>query len=280
LRLVPSPAIVHLALAFAVTAKAAWAEAPRATSVTGVEPGRPSENTAEPDAAATLYYEAEAKYANGDTLGAFAAMQRSYALSKLPELLFNLGELARELTQCVTARLYYARYLEEAPHGQFRARARTHLEELSRECPDSASAPSPPPAPPPPRAYWNDARIAAWSMLGASVLAGAAGSYFALQASAAERDVEAAASALRRTSPSERRRWDDVATERYDAGEDAQTLAYACGAGALALAASGLALLWLGGSDESPRAAGASPKQPVVITVSRASIQSAWSVAF
>jgi hypothetical protein len=272
---------VHFALALAVTAKAAWAEAPRAAADIHVGPAQPPENAAEPDAAATLYYEAEAKYANGDTAGAFAAMQRSYALSKLPELLFNLGELARELGQCVTSRRYYTSYLEEVPRGHFRTRARSHLDRLSRECPEIASAPSPPPPPPVRRAYWNDARIAAWSMLGVSVVAGAAGSYFALQAAAAERDVEAAASTLRRTSRSERQLWDDVAKERYDAGEDAQTLAYACGAGALALAASGLVLLWLGEGDASPRAAGAGgSKPPVVVAVSPEGIQSAWSVVF
>src|SRR5688572_5100567 len=53
--------------------------------------------------AAELFREAEALYVIGDVAGALERMQSAYDVSGRPELLFNLGQLQRELGHCVEA---------------------------------------------------------------------------------------------------------------------------------------------------------------------------------
>lgn len=177
-----------------------------------------SEKSADVEAAA-LFHDAEARYVAGDVAGAFESMQRSYALSGRAELLFNLGELRRELGRCEEARRDYEAYLERVSAGARREQAREALEALRIDCPNAPNAPSAasvppasstsPVAPPVPRGPASVAiqsssvppvtesnpsvrplTIAAWSAIGVGVLAGVGATLFALQAANHERRLE------------------------------------------------------------------------------------------
>src|SRR3954470_11151746 len=89
--------VLLTALSGALTAQA---EPPAAAAPPAqAEPPAATAGTAESgdQAAARLYHEAEARYGEGDVPGALVRMQEAYAHSGRPELLFNLGELEREL---------------------------------------------------------------------------------------------------------------------------------------------------------------------------------------
>jgi hypothetical protein len=139
-----------------------------------------------------LFHQAESEYAAGDVAGALDLMEQSYQLSQRPELLFNLGQLNRELHRCRPALDRYRQYLAQSPTGRRRDDAERSLAELGRECPEPASAV--PPAPPPsPRAvhrpYWTTPRIAGWAALGAGVAAGTGALLFGLAVKHAESDI-------------------------------------------------------------------------------------------
>jgi tetratricopeptide (TPR) repeat protein len=139
-------------------------------------------------AAAQLYYDAEARYAEGDVLGALERMREAYSRSGRPELLFNLGELRRELGQCVAARNDYAEYLARVPDGRKRDEATRKEAELRERCPDQAPRPAATTGASQP--YWNPATIAGWATIGAGVVAAAGGTYFAVQASHDQQKLE------------------------------------------------------------------------------------------
>jgi hypothetical protein len=158
-----------------------------AVSATAAEPPADTAVAALPDPAAeepgaALYQQAEARYVAGDVAGALELMQRSYDTSSKPELLYNLGELHRELGHCTEARESYERYLALAQNGTRRSEAERKAKELVRECPDATPS-SPPPAsaattPPPADDYWTPARIVGWSSIGASVVFATTAAYF------------------------------------------------------------------------------------------------------
>jgi hypothetical protein len=142
---------------------------------------------------AKLFKQAEAHYVAGDVAGALELMQRSYDASGRPELLFNLGELQRELKHCTEARKSYERYLALAQTGTRRSEAARKASDLKLECPDSTT-PIPPPAPPPvaaPDRYWTPMRIAGWSSIGASVVFATTAAYFAGRAGNTQSEYEA-----------------------------------------------------------------------------------------
>jgi hypothetical protein len=133
---------------------------------------------------AKLYTQAESHYVAGDVTGALALMQESYAASGRPELLFNLGQLHRELHHCREARESYDRYLALVPKGARREEVERSRRELEHECPSGSPADASPVATEPERIkpYWTPVRIAAWSTIGASAVLGATAGYFALHA--------------------------------------------------------------------------------------------------
>lgn len=166
--------------------------------------------------AATLFRDAEARYVAGDVTGALESMQRAYDLSGRAELLYNLGELRRELGQCREARRDYEAYLERVAAGARRERAREVLDDLRAECPEAERAVPPPreptaaaprvetpapsfeltdpgtPSPPAPldSKPIRPLTIAGWSAIGAGVLAGAFATYFAVDAANQERRLD------------------------------------------------------------------------------------------
>ena len=138
---------------------------------------------------AALYKQAEASYLEGDVAGALALMQESYEVSGRPELLYNIGELQRELHRCLEARTSYERYLALARSGTQRHEAERHQQELARQCPDTASPATVPPPDARPDRYWTPMRIAAWSTLGGAVVFAATATYFAVRAANANSQV-------------------------------------------------------------------------------------------
>jgi tetratricopeptide (TPR) repeat protein len=155
----------------------------------------PSSSTAAQSAsnenAARLYHEAEAKYAEGNVPAALSRMQEAYALSGRPELLFNLGELERELGHCAVARKDYAAYLAQVPDGRRRGEAQRKGGELRRHCPDEPTKPEAPTAAKVAHSpYWTTATIAGWATIGAGLVAAAGGTYLAVQANRDEDQLE------------------------------------------------------------------------------------------
>jgi hypothetical protein len=136
------------------------------------------------------YREAESRYAAGEIEAALGLMECSHRLSGRPELLFNLGQLNRELRRCQPARAWYRLYLEKAPSGRRRADAVRIVTELERECPEPARAPPPPPAGTH-RSYWTPIRVGAWAALGAGVATGTGALLFGLSVMHTQNNMDA-----------------------------------------------------------------------------------------
>jgi len=215
---------------------------------------------------ASLFRDAQARYETGDTAGALALMRRAYELSHRPELLFNLGELERELKACEPALSDYRAYLTEATAGARREQAERRVRELEAECPPvtpvAPAAPAahvtpPPPAPAPrphatvqpnpPAPYFTPLRIGGWSAVGASVITGTLATYFTVKAAGDESDLEAS---IRRASSTGFSRQDK---ELESDGRHSAQLARALGISAAGLATVGVALLLLPSSSREER---------------------------
>ncbi len=226
------------------------------------EPAPTGDAAAAPDsgrAAAELFREAEARYTAGDVAGALESMQRSYELSGRPELLYNLGELQRELLHCSAAANAYDEYLARTTRGRHREDAERARAELRAECPDDAvpvtmpvlapppaAAIEPAPAPAPPASYWTPTRVAGWSSVGAALAASTGALYFALRGQFDVGKFEGRLGAGRYTP-------EDQAL--YARGTRENTWAWALGGGALGLAATGLTLLVVSPQARKPAAA-------------------------
>ncbi|HEV8548673.1 MAG TPA: hypothetical protein VGQ57_06590 [Polyangiaceae bacterium] len=215
--------MARLRVAGALVAATCWVPRAHADSPAGAVPpaepapaARPAETTSDQEAA-ELFHQAEARYGQGDVAGALELMQAAYARSGRPELLFNLGELRRELGDCATARNNYAEYLTRVPDGRRRDEASRSYRELDQRCPETRE-PAPPvqsssvvPVLPAPVAavpmattpilhqttaeprvpYWTPATIAGWASLGAGAVATVTATVFAVQASHDQKKLEA-----------------------------------------------------------------------------------------
>jgi hypothetical protein len=218
---------------------------------------------------ASLFRGAQARYEAGDTAGALVLMRRAYELSRRPELLFNLGELERELDECQPALRDYRAYLTEVTAGARREQAEQRVRELEAECPPvtpvapvvrvtptpPAPAPTPAPAPhphvsirpSPPAPYFTPLRIAGWSAVGASVITGTLATYFTVKAAGDESDLEASIRSASSTGFSR----EDKALESD--GRHSAQLARALGISAVGLATVGVTLLLLPSSSREER---------------------------
>ena len=218
--------------------------------------------------AAALFREAEARYVAGDVAGALEAMDRSYTLSGRAELLFNLGELRRELGRCADARRDYEAYLERVTAGARRESAREALDALRTECPDAADVtpPASPPAPVlapaiperasvvvPPSANVPVAEsdrsvrpltVAGWSAIGAGVLAGIGATVFAVKAANDESRLESRIKELQRTPDGDG--FYDADEELEADGKRSAMWARVLGIGAAGFAGVGVSLLVFG----------------------------------
>lgn len=114
-------------------------------------------------------------YAAGDKVAALSFMEQSYELSKLPELLYNIAKIERELDQCASALATYQRYLDDAPTATQRDAAIDGVRVLSAEClhpaPTDVSKASTLDVP---STYWTTPHVVGWSAIIAGAAAGAA----------------------------------------------------------------------------------------------------------
>jgi tetratricopeptide (TPR) repeat protein len=199
--------------------------------------------------AAEHYREAEERYREGDVAGAYERMRGAYERSGRFELLFNLGQLARELGRCPDALRDHRAYLEQAPPGPRRDQVERSVSELERECPERPEPAPPPPrpvpaAPPPTEASSavRPLRIAGWASVGGALVAGVAATYFALETGRLEDRYEARLRAAREPSPNAKgfsQSDKDLETDGRHAAYWARGLAV----GAVGLAAAGITLL-------------------------------------
>jgi tetratricopeptide (TPR) repeat protein len=85
-------------------------------------------------AQARVHFErGSAFHASGDYARAAAEYRAAYALYPSPELLFNLGQVARLSGDRKAALDYYQRYLSAEPEGRASEEARRHIEQLDPE---------------------------------------------------------------------------------------------------------------------------------------------------
>ena len=106
--------------------------------------------TAPPDAIAQqAIEEARAAEASGHKREAIQGYKRAYELSGDPSLLFQLGELSRELGETSAAGRFYRAYLARDRHGKHRADAERAVSSLEREDVDPATSGGPSSRPPP-----------------------------------------------------------------------------------------------------------------------------------
>lgn len=109
------------------------------------------------EAAKGHYNSGAAYYQDGKYIEAHVEFLAAYRLSRLPDLLYNLGRVSEKMGQPAEAADYYERYLKERADAPDREALQADIERLRREAaprpapPPAAAAPSPPkPAPPPP----------------------------------------------------------------------------------------------------------------------------------
>jgi tetratricopeptide (TPR) repeat protein len=255
-------------------------------SMTSSVMARAEESTppAEVDAA-SLFREAEARYVAGDVAGALESMQRAYDLSSRAELLYNLGELRRELGQCREARRDYEAYLERVATGARRERALEALDGLRTQCAEEdavvppPSPPSPPPqSPAPPESKTTSPSalalatpsspvslesssmrpmtIAGWSAIGAGVLAGGFATYFAVDAANQANRLERRIKSIQANPDNGPLSASEKAIETR--GERAAMWGRVLGIGAAGFAAAGVSLLVFGRDTSEANHAGLS----------------------
>ncbi|HET9959676.1 MAG TPA: hypothetical protein VFQ61_34525 [Polyangiaceae bacterium] len=93
-------------------------------------PGEPTPGEIE-----KLWAEASQLYSAGDYQAAYEKMQLYYQLTRDARMLYNLGDLSRELARCSQALSHFEQYLEQAPDGSYRAQAQAAVMELREQCP-------------------------------------------------------------------------------------------------------------------------------------------------
>jgi hypothetical protein len=180
------------------------------------------------DEARAAFERANGAYETGDIDGALRQMQEAYRLSSLPQLLYNVAKLERELGRCRPALVDYRRYLAEAPGGPTTDAAARAASELDRECGVG------------PTGYWRPRRVIGWSALAAGAAAGTVAVVFSVAARGASNDVEESA----KRAQSQRAPYD--AHDRELDGRRDQTLASVFAVAAGAFTAGGILLLVLG----------------------------------
>jgi tetratricopeptide (TPR) repeat protein len=88
-----------------------------------------------------LFEQGGVAYNAGNYQGAVAKWRESYAISKAPELFFNIG-LALELDgKCEDALAMFRRFIRLAPNSADRPRAREFVRELKAKCEVATAAP-------------------------------------------------------------------------------------------------------------------------------------------
>jgi tetratricopeptide (TPR) repeat protein len=179
-------------------------EASRAASHQSAATEKPAVHaSAETEDSATLFAKAEQHYEAGDLRGAVELLQQCYSATHDPNLLFNIAQVLRDLNECSGAVENYRRYIQQAPHGERVAHAKSQIAELEPNCraavrpvEEKAAPPDParyrrsvmaPTADSEPSKFWP---IIGWTSCGAGVIAATAATYFGLEAHSAKLDIE------------------------------------------------------------------------------------------
>lgn len=201
--------------------------------------------TAQPNDAERFYNEGQAAYDAKRYDDAIAAWDKSYALSHLPALVFNLAQAHRLRGDCREAVDAYKRFVELDPASPQRASAEGFVRDLE-PCPGGAPVePTPPPhdttpaqqpshttpqPPPPPHrvtAPHTGEKVAGIVLVGAGAVAAGVGGYFGSQAQSLANEVHAAC------TPS--CAWDSVKAKDEEGRNDEQLqyVLYAAGGAAV-----------------------------------------------
>ncbi|HTJ44542.1 MAG TPA: hypothetical protein VL463_20700 [Kofleriaceae bacterium] len=228
-----------------------------ALTATAVRAQPPSDPRAEAQAHAAS---AKVHFDKGEYAEAAADYKEAYRLLPSVGLLYNLGQAYRLAGDCEHASQAYREYLHLAPDSPYRATVEQNLA-AANACKPAEPAPQPEPQPPPPPPSvevkppapaitavapppvedHSGMRIAGLSVGGAGIVFVAAGAYFALDASHAQRDV----AAFYEKGGS----WDDIAATD-ERGRRSRTLSIVgFGVGAAAIAA-GVTMYFM--SEERP----------------------------
>jgi tetratricopeptide (TPR) repeat protein len=183
---------------------------------------------AQPTDAERYYNEGQAAYDAKRYDDAIAAWDKSYALSHLPALIYNLAQAHRLRGDCQEAVDAYKRFVELDPSSPQRASAQSFVRDLE-PCPSMAAvepAPAPPPAPtaapipaPPSRrvapAHGNRGeRVLGIVLVGAGAIATGIGAYYGSESQTLENQVRQACTP---SCP-----WDSVRSKDQQGHSDAQ----------------------------------------------------------
>jgi hypothetical protein len=152
---------------------------------------------AQPSEPERLYHDGQRAYDQGRFEDAVAAWQRSYELSKLPALQFNLGQAYRKRAwagDCTRASDAYTRFVALEPRSPKRAQAEGFVRELAacaaRETATPAPAqPAPHVVPAEPRRATPKARYAGYAGLATGGVLLAIGGYYGVRASSLADEV-------------------------------------------------------------------------------------------
>jgi tetratricopeptide (TPR) repeat protein len=189
-----------------------------------------------------LYQEGQTAYDAKQYDQAIAAWDKSYALSKLPALVFNLAQAHRLAGHCAKAVEAYQRFLALDPQSSERPDAEQFLKELEPSCP--AATPQPAIVKTVPELRVEDRgkgkRRAGLIVGGSGLAVFAAGLYFGSRASSLANEVEDTC-----TAGCE---WTPELADKEASGKSAQTLQYVLYAVGVAGVAGGAALWFIGDS--------------------------------
>ena len=210
----------------------------------------------------TRYLEApEGERASVEFERAVELFQAAYELSRLPDLLFNIGQAERHRGRCAQALAAYRSFVALiASDHPYRLEAVDRIAQME-EClaqPASLdspgrSAPTPPLRPsedatretvpraredPSPAGSWRRGTVIGLALIGGMVASGVAGGVYAWRARDLEQKLEA-----RQTAGG--LRWDETAVWLQGRGQSAARSAFWLGAASLALGAAGAAVLVL-----------------------------------
>lgn len=186
-----------------------------------------------------LFYQGETSFAKGDYANAVAKWNESYALSKEPELLFNIAQALRKDGRCADAVAMYRRFVRLAPDSDNRRLADEFVRELTPKC-DAAD--------PHPRRDRDHAehvsethpaalKIAGLAVVGVGALSVATGIYFGYRASSLREEVANAC-------PGAQCNWAVLGSKDAE-GRSAETKQYVfVGIGAVAIIGGGV-MYWL-----------------------------------
>jgi tetratricopeptide (TPR) repeat protein len=195
-----------------------------------------------------LYNDGQRAYDAGRFDDALAAWQKSYALSKLPGLLFNIAQAYRLRAwsgDCTKAIDAYRRFIAVDPRSELRGAAEGFLAELST-CAETehASAPHEPAKPvPEPVDHGRGKRLASYALGGGSVVLLGIGVYFQHQASTLAGEVTA--------SCAHGCTFSDVAAKDADGRSAGRKAPVFYGLGGAGLIAAGV-LYWVASRERSP----------------------------